>query len=47
MRTLTSRAARKMAAARKTYAGGRPRIPTPCPKCGRPCASARKAQAHC
>ena len=46
-RKLTTRAARKMAAARKVYRGGRPRKPTPCPKCGSPCESARRAQAHC
>jgi hypothetical protein len=47
MRNLTTRTARKMAAARKTYGGGRPTKPTPCPKCGAECPSARKAQAHC
>jgi hypothetical protein len=46
-RNLTTRAAREMAAARKSYGGGRPKIPTRCPKCHVPCASARKAQAHC
>jgi hypothetical protein len=46
-RKLTSRQARKLAAMRKTHRGGRPRIPTACPRCGVLCASARKAQAHC
>jgi hypothetical protein len=46
-RSLTTRTARKMAAARKTNAGGRPRIPTPCPKCKTVCASYRKAMGHC
>jgi hypothetical protein len=46
-RKLTARTARKMAAARKHCRGGRPRKPTPCPKCGVPCDSARRALAHC
>jgi hypothetical protein len=46
-RKLTRTEARKMAAARKVCAGGRPRVPRPCPKCGKPCESARKALAHC
>jgi hypothetical protein len=48
-RTLTTRAARKMAAARKTNGAGsgRPRIPTACAKCGAQCPSARAALAHC
>jgi len=36
-----------MASMRQTYAGGRPRIPRPCPRCGAECVSARQAQAHC
>jgi hypothetical protein len=47
MRALTTRTARKMAAKRKTKAGGRPRKPTDCPKCGAGCASYRKAMGHC
>jgi hypothetical protein len=46
-RKLTTSEARNMAAARKTRGGGRPRVPRPCPKCGMPCESARKALAHC
>ena len=34
MKTLTSRAARAMAAKRKTFAGGRPPVLRPCPRCG-------------
>jgi hypothetical protein len=44
---VTSRQARKLAGRRQTYAGGRPRIPRPCPRCGAECVSARQAQAHC
>ena len=44
---LSSRQARKLAGMRQTYAGGRPRIPRPCPRCGAECGSARQAQAHC
>ena len=44
---LSSRQARKLASMRQTYAGGRPRIPRPCPRCGAECFSARQAQAHC
>src|SRR5580693_5924170 len=44
---LSSRRARKIANMRQTYAGGRPRIPRPCPRCGAECVSARQAQAHC
>jgi len=47
MRKLTTRAARKMAGARKHFRGGRPRKPTPCPKCGAACPSARAALGHC
>lgn len=46
-RKLTTREARKMAAARTNRRGGRPRIETPCRKCGALCPSARAAQAHC
>ena len=47
-RPLTVRAARKMAAARKTHGAGagRFRKPTACPKCGAPCDSAPHALAH-
>lgn len=45
--TLSSRQARKLAGMRQTYAGGRPHIPRPCPRCGAECVSARQAQAHC
>lgn len=49
MRTLSTKAARKMASQRKSYGAGtgRPRIPTPCPKCGVGCKSYRLAQVHC
>ena len=46
-RKLTRRAARQMAAARKSFRGGRPVQPKPCPRCGTPCASAVQAAAHC
>ena len=46
-RKLTRRAARQMAAARKSFRGGRPLQPRPCPRCGTPCASAVQAAAHC
>jgi hypothetical protein len=46
-RKLTRRAARQMAAARKSFRGGRPVTPKPCPRCGTPCASAIQAAAHC
>ena len=46
-RKLTRRAARQMAAARKSFRGGRPVQPKPCPRCGAPCASAVQAAAHC
>jgi hypothetical protein len=42
-----SAAARAMAAARKTRAGGRPRKKQRCPKCGARCAGARLAREHC
>jgi len=44
-RKLTRLAARKMAAARKTRRGGRPRVMRPCPKCGAEL-SARQMAAH-
>jgi hypothetical protein len=47
MRKLTKSAARKMAAARKTCAGGRPRKETPCRKCGATCASETLSRVHC
>jgi len=46
-RKLTRRAARQMAAARKSFRGGRPVTPKLCPRCGTPCASAVQAAAHC
>ena len=46
-RTLTPDQARSLAAARKKIAGGRKPKPTPCPKCGALCDSARKALGHC
>ncbi len=46
-RKLTPRAARQMAAARKSFRGGRPLQPRPCPRCGTPCDSAVLAAAHC
>lgn len=36
-----------LAAMRKTHGGGRPSLPTACPKCGSPCASAAAAREHC
>ena len=36
-----------MAASRKSFRGGRPLKPRPCPHCGAPCASAVQAAAHC
>jgi hypothetical protein len=47
VRKLTAKAARQMASARKTFAGGRPAVPSECPKCHAPCASVRQALAHC
>lgn len=46
-RTPTSEEARRMAALRKTRAGGAPRKPTPCPKCGALCAGYNIARVHC
>ena len=45
-RNLTTDAARRMAAARKDFCGGRPVKPRKCPRCGMPCASASHALAH-
>ncbi len=36
-----------MAAARKSFRGGRPLKPKPCPHCGASCRSATEAAAHC
>lgn len=47
MPKLTKSKAREMSASRQNRRGGRPRIPTPCPKCHVVCESYRKAQAHC
>jgi hypothetical protein len=44
---LTTRTARKMNAARKTHGGGRPKVPTRCPRCQTPCPSRIQALAHC
>jgi hypothetical protein len=44
-RKLTTRAARKMAAARQNFKGGRPRVMRPCEKCGIEL-SARQLLAH-
>ena len=46
-RKLTRRAARQMAAARKSFRGGRPVQTKSCPRCGAACASAVQAAAHC
>lgn len=43
----TTTIARKLAAMRKTRAGGRPAKKTRCAKCAAWCASARDARAHC
>ena len=42
-----SERARRVAAKRKTHAGGRPPIERPCPRCGAACPSAREARSHC
>lgn len=47
MRKLSTRRARRMARARKTHGGGRPKVPRHCPKCGVACASTRAALGHC
>lgn len=44
---LGSEAARALAALRRTFGGGRPRVPKGCPRCGHPCESARAAWRHC
>ena len=46
-RKLTHEAAGQMAALRKSFRGGRPVRPKPCPRCGAACASATQAAAHC
>lgn len=46
-RKLSTREARKMAAARETFRGGRKKKPTSCPKCGATCPGARLAAVHC
>jgi hypothetical protein len=46
-RKLKPSEARRMAAQRKTKAGGRHKKPTPCPKCGIECPGYRLAQVHC
>lgn len=47
MKTPTSSPGRALAAMRKTHAGGRPSIPTPCRSCRAICPSARAARIHC
>ena len=44
---LNPRQARAMSRKRKTFGGGRPRKPTPCPKCGAMCPGHRLALVHC
>lgn len=39
--------ARRVAAKRKTHAGGRPPVERPCLRCGALCASARASRSHC
>jgi hypothetical protein len=46
-RALTSAVARKLSHLRTVHRGGRPKKPTACPKCGKPCPGARLAQVHC
>lgn len=47
-RKLTPSQALQMALSpKRKRAGGRPRKPTACPKCGAQCESARKALGHC
>lgn len=46
-RKLTKREARRMNAMRQVKGGGRPRVPTACPKCGATCESYRRAHCHC
>jgi len=42
-----SEAGRRRGAQRKIRTGGRPAIPTPCPKCGMDCAGVVAAKRHC
>jgi len=42
-----SEVGRRRGAQRKVKTGGRPAIPTPCPKCGMDCAGVVAARAHC
>jgi len=44
---LQSEVGRRRGAQRKVRTGGRPAIPTPCPKCGMTCAGVVAAKAHC
>lgn len=44
---LTTKQARRLAAKRKTHAGGRPPKPSNCRKCGALCSSYTHARAHC
>lgn len=46
-RKLTTGQARKMVAKRKTFRGGRPKVPTACPKCGAMCEGERQSRVHC
>lgn len=44
---LQSEVGRRRGAQRKVRSGGRPSIPTNCPKCGMTCAGVVAAKAHC
>lgn len=44
---IASRCAVLMVSKRRTDAGGRPKTPRPCPRCGAMCAGTREARAHC
>lgn len=44
---LYSEVGRRRGALVKTRSGGRPAIPTDCPKCGQTCAGVNLAKAHC
>jgi len=44
---LQSEVGRRRGAQRKIRNGGRPAIPTPCPRCGMDCAGVVAAKAHC
>jgi len=46
-RKLTRQEARRMAARRTRFRGGRPLQPRTCPRCGAPCPSTTQAAAHC